>query len=77
MPGVHGIEHVESLFAAHLAHHNAIGAHTQAINHQLPLTHGAFSFNVWGPRLQPHHVFLLQLQFRRILDGNDTLGVGM
>ena len=30
--GVHGLQHVEGFFAADLADHDAVGAHTQAVD---------------------------------------------
>src|SRR5580692_199660 len=33
--GIHGLKHVEGFFAAHLADHDAVGAHTQAVDYQL------------------------------------------
>src|SRR2546425_1918095 len=57
--GVHGLQHVERLFATHLAYHNAVGPHPQAVDDQLPLPHCTFAFNVGRPGFQPYHVFLL------------------
>ena len=34
----------------------------------------ALAFDVRRPRLEPHDVRLLQLQFGRVLDGDDALG---
>ena len=70
--GVHGLQHVEGLFAAHLAQHDAVGTHTQAVDHQLPLPDRALAFNVRRAGFQPHHVFLLHLQFGGVFDGDDA-----
>ena len=36
---VHGLQHVAALGTAHLAHDDAIGAHTQSIGHQVANRH--------------------------------------
>src|SRR5271165_591432 len=46
--GIHGLEHVEGFFTAHLADDDAIGAHTQAVDEKLTLADGALAFNVGG-----------------------------
>ncbi len=72
---VHGLQHVERFFATDLAHDNAVGTHTQTVDHQLPLPHSALAFDVWGAGLQPHHMLLLQQQFSGVLDGHDAFGI--
>ena len=76
MAGVHRLQHVKGLLAAHLTHHDAVWTHTQAVNDQLPLAHCAFAFDVGRTCLQPDDMFLLELEFSRILDGHDALGIG-
>ena len=71
--GVHGLEHVERFFAADLADDNAIGTHTEGVDHELPLADGALAFDVRRPRLEPHHVPLPQHQLGGVLDGHDSL----
>ncbi|MNC08324.1 hypothetical protein D3C75_559050 [compost metagenome] len=73
--GVHRRQHVQRLGAAHFANHNAVGTHPQAVAHQLPLAHLAAPLDVRRPGFQAHHVGLLQLQFGRVLDGDDPLVV--
>jgi hypothetical protein len=46
--GVHGLQHVEGFFAADLAHDDAVGAHTQAVDEQLPLADGALPSMLGG-----------------------------
>src|SRR5229473_6077189 len=75
MAGVHGLEHVKSLFAAYLAHHDAIRTHTETVDDELALPHRTLAFNVGGTRFQPYDMFLLQLQLGRILDGDDAIGI--
>jgi hypothetical protein len=72
---VHGLQHVEGLFAAHLADHDAVGPHTQAVDDQLPLADRAFSFDVGRPRLQTNHVLLFELEFGCVFDGHDAVGI--
>ncbi len=74
--GVHGLQHVKSFFAANLAHHDAVGTHTQAVDYQLPLAYGALALDVRRTRFQPHDVFLVHLQFRRVFDSDDAVGIG-
>ncbi len=73
---VHGLQHVERLGAAHFADHDAIRTHSQAIAKQLALRHLSLPFDVGRPCLESYDVRLLQLQFGRVLDGDDALGRG-
>ena len=50
------------------------GPHPQRVAHQRALRHLALALDVRRPRLQAHHVRLLQLQFGRVLDRDDALG---
>ena len=72
---VHGLEHVERFAAAALADDDPFGPHTQGVAHQVGGGDGALAFDVRRPRLQPHHVVLLQLQFGRVFDRHDAVGV--
>src|SRR6185437_15188283 len=74
--GVHGLQHVKGFLAADFAHHYAVGSHTQAVDHQLSLADSAFAFDVGWARFQPYHVFLLELQFGRVFNGDDAFRVG-
>ena len=73
--GVHRLQHVERFLAADLADDDAIGAHTQGVDHQLPLADRALAFDVRRPRFEPRHVLLVQLQFGGVLDGDDALAL--
>ena len=73
--GVHGLQQVERLGSAHLADDDALRPHAQAVAHQVAHGDLAFAFEVGRPRLQPHHVRLLQLQLGRVLAGDDALVV--
>ena len=71
--GVHRLQHVERLAAAHLADDDAVGPHAQRVADQIALRDLAASFQTGGAGFQPHDVRLLQLQFRGVLDGDDAL----
>ena len=73
--GVHGLQHVERFGAADLADDDAVGTHTQGVDHELARSHGALALDVGRPRLEPHDVPLAQHQFRRVLDRDDALVV--
>src|ERR1039457_5436194 len=73
--GVHGLEHVEGFFTAHLAHYDAIRTHAQAVDDELAHADRAFAFDVGRTGLGADDVFLLELQFGRIFDGDDTLRI--
>ena len=74
--GVHGLQHVDGFAAAHLPHHDAVGAHSEAVDHQLALGNLSLPLDIGGPGLQAHHVLLPELQLRRIFNGHDPLVVG-
>ena len=76
MAGVHGLQHVEGFFAADLADHDAVGAHTQTVDDQLAHAHGTFAFDVGSSGFEADDVFLLELQFGGVFDGDDALDVG-
>ena len=76
MAGVHRLQHVERLFAAHLTDDDAIGAHAQGVDDELPLLHRALAFHVGRTRLEARHVLLPQLQFRGVFDRDDALVLG-
>ena len=71
--GVHRLKHVERFLAANLTHDDAVGAHTQRIDHELPLTNGALAFDVGRARFEPGDVLLMELQLGGVLDRHDAL----
>ena len=73
MARVHGLEHVKRLAAAAFAHDDAVGAHAEAVLHEVADRHGALAFNVGGARFEAHHVRLGQLQFGGVLHRHDAL----
>ena len=70
---IHGLQHVQRFFRPDLAHDDAVGAHTEGINHQLPDVNRARALDVGGPGFHARHVRLLQPQFGRVFDGHDAL----
>ncbi len=70
--GIHRLQHVDCLGAAHLADDDAVRTHAQTVANQRALRHVAFAFDVGRARLQAHHVRLLQLQLRCVLDGDNA-----
>jgi hypothetical protein len=73
---VHGLHHVERLRAAALADDDAVRAHAEGVDDQVPLRDGARAFDIHGAGLQAHDVFLLHLQFGGVLDRDHSLGFG-
>ena len=71
--GVHRLQHVERFAAAHLADDDTIRAHTQRVSHQIANGDLPRSLQVRGSCFQREHMRLLQLNFRRVLDGHDAL----
>ncbi len=74
--GVHRLQHVERFFASDLADHDAVGAHTQGVDEQLPLPDRALAFDVRRTRLEPRDVLLVQLELGRVFDRDDALALG-
>ena len=73
--GIHGLEHLVGLAAAHLADDDPVRAHSKRVDQQVPHAHLAGAFRAHGPRFEAHHVRLLELQLGRILDGHQTLAM--
>ena len=61
--------------SAHLADDDALGAHAQAVLDEVAHGDLALAFEIGRARLQAHHMGLLQLQFGRVLAGDDALVV--
>src|SRR5262249_28820916 len=70
MAGVHGLQHVKGFFATHLAHDDAVRAHTQTVDYQLALHDRTLTFYVGRTALQADYVTLLHLQLGGVLDGD-------
>ena len=74
--GVHRLQHVERFLASNLADDDAVGAHTQGVDDELPLPDRALAFDVRRPRLEPRHMLLVELQLGGVLDRHDALALG-
>src|ERR1022692_1983896 len=71
--GVHGLQHVQGFGAAALADDDAVGAHAEGGAQQNALVDAAFLIEVGRAGFELDHVALLELQFRRVFDGDDVL----
>ena len=69
--GVHGLQHVERLFAADLADDDAVGPHAEGVDDQIALLDRALALDVRRPRLEAHDVALAQHQLGGVLDRDD------
>src|ERR1035437_4558150 len=74
--GVHGLEHVKGFFATDFTDDDAVGAHTETVDKQLPLLDGALTFNIGRPGFKADDVLLRQPKFGRVFDSNQALVVG-
>ena len=76
--GVHRLQHVQRLGAAHLADDDAVGAHAQGVAHQLANSDLALAFHVGRPGFLAQRVGmdLVELQFGRVFDGDRPLSAG-
>src|SRR5687768_10571478 len=70
MAGVHGLQEVEGLRAAHLADDDALRTHTQAVLDEVAHRDLALAFDVRRARLEAHDVRLLELQLGGVLAGD-------
>ncbi len=71
--GVHRLQQVEDLRSADFADDDAFGTHTQAVLDEIAHGDLAFAFDVRRAGFEAHHMRLLQLQFGRVLAGDDAL----
>ena len=71
MTRIHGLKQIKSLRPAHFAHDNPLGAHTQTVFNQVAHRDRTHTFQIGRAGFQPHHMWLLQLQFGGILAGNN------
>ena len=76
MARVHRLQHVEGLARTTLADHDAIGAHTQRVLHQVTDGDLAATFDVRRPGLHREHVLLVKLELLRIFNGDDAFVFG-
>ena len=74
VPGVHRLQHVERLAAAHLAHDQPVGPHPQRVADELADRDVAAALEARGTRLEPHDVRPVDAELGRVLDRDDPLG---
>ena len=72
MAGVHGLQHVEGFLAAALTEDHAVGPHTQRVLDQIALANFTLAFDVGWTRLHAPDMRLLQLQFGRVLNRDQS-----
>ena len=73
--GVHRLEHVEGFGAANLANDDPVRTHPQRVAHERALIDLPAPLDIRRPRFERDDVILLELQFGRVLDGDDPFGV--
>ena len=61
--------------APHLTHDDTVRPHPEAVSHEIPLGYLALALDIGGSRFQAHHVFLLELEFCRVLYGDNSLSI--
>src|SRR5574337_698577 len=71
--GVHRLQKIERLRPAHFAHDDPLRAHAQAVPDEVAHRHLPRALKIGRPRFEAHHMRLLQLQFGRVLAGDDAL----
>ncbi len=76
LAGRHGLDHVERLTGATLAHHDAVGTHVQGVAQQVADGDLTGALEVGRAGFQRDHVLLAQLQLGGVLDGDDALLLG-
>ncbi len=73
MAGVHRLQHVDRLRTTALANNDAIRPHAQRVAYEVADGDAGLGLRRLRPRLQIDDMDAVELQFRRVLDGNDTL----
>ncbi|OPY10607.1 MAG: hypothetical protein A4E66_01514 [Syntrophus sp. PtaB.Bin001] len=69
--GIHRLKHVQHFFGADFADDNPVWPHSQAVPDQIALGHFTLAFDIFGPRFQADDMFLFELEFGGILDGDN------
>jgi hypothetical protein len=69
--GVHRLQHIQGFAAAALADHDTVWAHAQRVANQITDRDCAPAICVRDLGLHAQNVLLLELQFRRVFNGND------
>ena len=75
MTGVHGLQQIERLRSADFADDDAFWPHAQAVLHQFAHGNRTLAFQIGRTGFKTHGVWLLQLQFGRVLAGDDAFVV--
>ena len=73
MAGVHRLEHVERFGSTAFADDDPVGPHAQGVLDQIANRVSTRPFHVGRFAFQRHHMVLMKLQFRRVLDRDDAL----
>src|SRR6516165_10347532 len=71
MAGVHDLQEIEGLGSAHFADDDSLRPRAQAVADEIAHRDLPLALDVGGPRLQAYDVRLLELQFGRVLAGDD------
>ena len=74
MAGVHRLQHVEGFRAADLAYDDPVRTHPQRVAHERALIDLPAPLDIRRPGFKRDYMVLLQLEFGRVLDGDDALG---
>src|SRR6185437_12257040 len=70
--GVHGLQHVERFFTPAFPEDDAVGTHTQCVDHKHTLRNLTLAFDVGRTGLHTDPVLVLQAQFSRVFDCDDA-----
>lgn len=76
MAGIHRLKHVERFLAPAFAEDDAFGPHAQRVLDEFALPDFSLALDVGRSRLHARDVRLLQLQFGRVLDSDQSLALG-
>ena len=76
VPRVHGLQHFQHLGTAYLTHHNAVGAHAQAVAQQITNRHHTRTIKATGAAFHAHDMRVRQGQLGRVFDRHHALICG-
>ena len=75
MAGIHRLQHIESLGAAHFADNDAVGVHAETGANQVGNANLALPFGIPVAGFEAHQIFdVEELKLRGILDRDDAFG---
>ena len=75
MARVHRLKHVERLGSAALADDDSVGTHAQRVAEEVADSDLSRSLDIRRPRLETHDVRLIEEQFGRVFDRDDSFGI--